>query len=165
MMTDKKWRIPIIFASIILVILLLVNIYFFCFRGAVYSYCRETMGVYMPRFSADEFINHNTFTDSAMFHRFKLNKYETKRIKEDIENNPAWHIYSEDKDNLHELLITNDIQYAISKIDFTGCYIALYDVHNKCFVTETKTEPLCWSFMCAVYDEENSMFYYFEMIW
>ena len=161
-MTDKKWRKLNIFASIVLVLLILANVYVFCFRGAFSDYCRETMGIFMPRFSADELIDESSFTDSLMFFRFRLNKNETKQIKEDIENNSAWHLYSEDNENFLELLPDSETKDAVSKIDFTGCYIALFDRHNQCFTT--KTEGLT-SFMCAVYDEEAGMYYYFENIW
>ncbi len=162
MMTDKKWRKLNIFASIVLVLLILANIYVFCFRGAISDYRREQLGIFIPRFSADELIDESSFTDSLTFCCFKLNKKEVQQIKEDTENNPAWHIYSEDDEDFLRLLPDSETKYAVSKIDFTGCYIALYDYYNDCFITET--EGLT-SFICAVYDEENSMYYYFAMIW
>ncbi len=161
-MTDKKWRKPIVFGSIILVILILANVYVFCIRGAVSDYRREQLRVFIPRFSADELIDESSFTDSLTIARFRLNKKENKQIKEDIENNSAWHLYSEEDENFLELLPDSETKNAVRKIDFTDCYIALYDYYNDCFVTRTQGLR---SFICVVYDEENSMYYYFENIW
>lgn len=162
-MKNNKWTKINIVSGIVLVILIVINVYVFVFHGAVPEYYREELGVYIPYLKADEYIDESSFTDSLMFYRFELNKYETDKLKADIENNPAWHRYSGETEDLLSLIPNGSDTYkAVRKIDFSNCMIALYDFYNDCFVYETDGLN---SFFCAVYDENLGMYYCFEMMW
>lgn len=159
----EKWKKINIILSIVLVMLLAINVYVFAFRGAVSKYRREQLDIFIPRFSANEYIDESSLTDSITFHRFKLNRKENEQIKANIENNDAWHKFSEnDKDLIEAFPENSDTYDALKRIDFTACFIAVYDLRNDCFTADYDG---ILSFVAAVYDEENSMYYYFEMIW
>ena len=87
------------------------------------------------------------------------------KLKKDIETNDTWHQYSDRHINLAEHMPgeTDEMNIAISEIDFSNCYVVIYNYHGD--------EPvrsygeIAPSFMCVTYDEVNEVYYYFDMIW
>ena len=155
----------IIFLSFVFVILIIAIVHICFFRGAIPDYFREKTDIFIPNFAADEYIDRSSFTDSSVFCRFELNKREVEKIKKDIETNDAWHQYSDRHINLAEHMPgeTDEMNIAISEIDFSNCYVVIYNYHGD--------EPvrsygeIAPSFMCVTYDEVNEVYYYFDMIW
>ena len=153
-----------IILSVILVILLLSVVYVIAFRGSIPSYSRDELGIYMPYFSADYSDEYNGFTDSHRFYIFNLNKSEIKKVKADIENNSAWFRFTDNTEDI--LSLYPFVENIPADIDFNNCYVALYSFGDDCFFYDAdKYNNRAASTGCAVFDEENGTFYYFEMIW
>lgn len=165
MKTKVKWKKLNIFLSLVLVILLIATIHLYFFRGAIPDYFREKTDIFIPDFAADEYIDHSSFTDTSVFCRFELNKREVEKIKKDIETNDTWHKYSDKHINLAENMPgeTDEMNIAIAEIDFSNCYVVIYNWHGDEPVRNY--DEIAPSFMCVAYDEVNEIYYYFDMIW
>ncbi len=161
-MKQRNYKKISIILSVILVILLLPVFYALVSQGCIPSYSRDELGIYMPYFYADDFEVENGFTDSYGCYRFNLNESEIKKLQADVENNSAWFRFSGDSEDILSLNPVFGPWMQDFDLNVNNCYVALYDFSDKCFVYEIDGLHNCG---CAVFDEENGMFYYLEMIW
>lgn len=162
-MKNKKL---VIFLACVVTVFLIITIRIFLYRGAVPDYFREKTDIFIPDFAADEYIDLSSFTDTLKFCRFDLNKREAEKIKKDIETNDTWHKYSDKSINPSELIPgggTDEMDAAISEIDFSNCYVVVYNYHDD---EPVRTfDEIAPSFTLVAYDEVNKAYYYLEMIW
>ena len=163
-MKHKVFKVIGISLSVLFVIILLPFIFSVVTRGCIPSYTREELGIYMPYFYADDFEVSNNFTDSHAYYCFDLNNAEIKKVQDDIKSNSAWFRFTGTTEDILSLYPFNEIIPADA--DFNNCYVALYRFSEDCFFYDTdKYADKCISSGCAVYDEENSKYYYLEMQW
>jgi hypothetical protein len=117
----------------------------------------------MPYSYADDYEINESFTDSSSYYCFELNESETEKIKADIENNSAWHRFTGDKGKLTEIF--DFFEEEIIGVDINNCYAAIYLFSSDKFVEEKDVLDRAVNIGCAVFDETNGKYYYYEMIW
>lgn len=159
----KTFRIVGIILAILIVIAMIPVGYSLATRGCIPSYTRKELGIYMPNFHADDYEINSSFTDSSAYYCFELNESETEKIKEDIENNSAWHRFTGDKGEFTEIFTF--FEEEMSGVDVNNCYVALYLFSYDKFVEPKDMPDRAVNCGCAVFDETNGKYYYYEMIW
>ena len=151
-----------ILAVLIIIIIIPVG-YSLATRGMIPSNTREELGIYIPYFYADDYEINDSPTDSCAYYCFELNESETEKVKADIENNSAWLKYKGDKDEFAEIFTF--FEEKMSDVDVNNCYVALYLFSSEEFVYVKDMPDSAVNCGCAVFDETNGKYYYYEMIW
>ena len=159
----KALRIIGIIMAVLIAIPVILMGYSYVTRGIIPSYTRDELGIYMPYFYADDYVINSSPTDSSSYYCFELNESETEKIKADIENNSAWHSFTGDKIEFAEFFPS--FKEEIIGVDINNCYAAIYLFSSDKFVEEKDVPDRAVNIGCAVFDETNGKYYYYEMIW
>lgn len=164
----KKYVLCIVACFILLSVPIL---YFSVFYGAIPE-SAEKLSVFLPKYSANIYVNEFNLTDGRSLRMFKLNKKEQSEIQKEIETSELWHLYTENDNRLYDFITKNSEVYdKFIAIDKETCYIAIFDYKDYKFINfenQEDSDSLLlswdWNYRVMIYDYNRNLYYYIELV-
>ena len=168
-MKNSKKKILIPVAIILCIILIAVSVYFLFFRNSTPS-DENLLGVFIPESSQSENPDVTSIPFVSSMTVFELNEDEKAKADADVLSNDNWMKYIDSEYNVKEkfntVLFTSDIDP-----DLENCYLAIYDYGENMPDLPLSVHPepgedviTFASYLLAVYDSTNGIYYYIESI-